>query len=224
MELFYDGASIAEAEHLLERGLIRGITTNLSFCSREMKKTGQSYTELLQGLVKFADSRSLPISIQTTKRGTSDIIDEVRMMNSVFKSKSKIYYKIPQNFENLRAMNVLNEEGIQINATCVMSSNQGVTALQAGAEIISFFWGKMEDEGIDSYSQITLFKRVLNDNKASFPNAKVLVGSIRQPSQIIQGFAAGADIVTTQSSNFVKLAENAQSSLAEDLFFQDWES
>ena len=224
MELFYDGASIAEVDKLLERGLIRGITTNLSFCSREMGKTGLSYLELLEGLVRFADLKNLPISIQTTKRGTDEIINEVRTMNSKFKSKSKIYFKIPQNFENLRAMHVLKEDGIRINATCVMSSNQGVTALQAGAEIISFFWGKMEDEGIDSYSQVTLFKKVLNENRVSFPDAKVLVGSIRQPSQIIQGFAAGADIVTTQLSNFVKLAENAQSSWAEHLFFQDWES
>ena len=52
MKIYFDGASTKQLEEVLSLGIISGVTTNLSFCKKQMDITGQDYINLLQEIRK----------------------------------------------------------------------------------------------------------------------------------------------------------------------------
>ena len=72
--------------------------------------------------------------------------------------------KIPMTTEGLKAVKVLNAEGIKTNVTLVFTSNQALLAARAGATYVSPFLGRLDDIsvcGTDpvSYTHLDVYKR-----------------------------------------------------------------
>ena len=224
MKIYFDGASTKELDEVLKLGIISGVTTNLSFCKKQMDITGQDYMSLLQEIKKKVldyNKKKLSYSVQVSSFKPEDIVTEAKVLNEKLSGKIDLKIKVPVSYENFKVIDQLVNKKININATCVTSFLQGLAAANAGCSYISFFWGKMTDEDIDPKKIINEFKNLLIKNSLD-KTCQILVGSIRQTKVIREAFAAGADIVTIQNDSFVKML-NQQKSLEANLLFQkDW--
>jgi len=224
MKIYFDGASTKELDEVLRLGIISGVTTNLSFCKKQMDITGQDYMSLLQEIKKKVldyNKKKLSYSVQVSSFKPEDIVTEAKVLNEKLSGKIDLKIKVPVSYENFKVIDQLVNKKININATCVTSFLQGLAAANAGCSYISFFWGKMTDEDIDPKKIISEFKNLLIKNSLD-KTCQILVGSIRQTKVIREAFAAGADIVTIQNDSFVKML-NQQKSLEANLLFQkDW--
>jgi TalC/MipB family fructose-6-phosphate aldolase len=224
MKIYFDGASTKQLEEVLSLGIISGVTTNLSFCKKQMDITGQDYINLLQEIrKKITDykKKKLSYSVQVSSDRPADIVNEALKLNELLSDKTNLKIKIPLSYENFKAVDQLVSKNIQINATCVTSFLQGLAAANAGCSYVSFFWGKMTDEDIDPKKIISEFKDLLIKNSLD-KSCQILVGSIRQTKVVREAFVAGADIVTMQNDVFTKILNQQKSAEANLSFQKDW--
>jgi len=223
MNLYYDGASVEEIKEALDVGVITGVTTNLSFCKKEMDRRNISYKKLLSEIhyLLKKSKRNLSFSVQVSSNRPEKILKEAVALNKKYSSGVDLKIKIPISYENSKIISLLVKKNVKVNATCVTSFLQGLCAAHLGCTYISFFWGKMTDEGIDSEKIVSQFNLLLNNDKNNF-KSKILVGSIRQTSVITEALNAGADIVTLQNSNFKKILDQIKSNEANNIFQKDW--
>ena len=225
MKYFYDGADPKELNDILSKGIISGITTNVNFVvDYASKKSIGSYFDAILPIyeVASATNKCLPFSIQAVGRNSDDLISSAMEIQSKFNNGIKLYIKIPVNFNNLYAINYLaNKENINVNATCITSFLQASTACSCGASILSFFWGKMTDEGIDPKDHVTSLKNYIKSNNY---NSEILCGSIRQTRVIHEAFMAGSDILTLPYDFFPKISQRTKSDEATNIFNESWES
>ena len=224
MIIYFDGASPEEINEIAKLGIISGVTTNLSFCKKQMKSANKSYLDLLKEIKQIILSykkKQLSLSVQVSSTKVEDIITEALKLQQDLSNNIDFKVKIPISYENFKAIDKLIDKNIKVNATCVTSFLQGVAAANAGCSYVSFFWGKMTDEDIDPKKVISEFKNILIKNSLD-KTCKILVGSIRQTKVIREAFVAGADIVTIQNESFSKILNQIKSSEANLLFQKDW--
>jgi len=224
MKIYFDGASPGEINEIIKLGIISGVTTNLSFCKKQMKSANKNYLDLLKEIRQIIlsyNKKKLSYSVQVSSTKVEDIIAEALKLQEDLSNNIDFKIKIPISYENFKAIDKLIDKNIKVNATCVTSFLQGVAAANAGCSYVSFFWGKMTDEDIDPKKIISEFKNILIKNSLD-KTCKILVGSIRQTKVIREAFVAGADIVTIQNELFSKILNQIKSSEANLLFQKDW--
>lgn len=214
---YYDGINQDEIDDLFSKGLISGITTNLTLINSAKKSLEKSRDYIIKNLIEGIKNYSLPLSVQVESNNSKDIIVETKDLYSKFASEIDLFIKIPANFENLLAIKQCSDLGIKINATCVSSFMQAKMCALSGAKIVSFFWGKMYDQGINPSEHVMNFRLWIDKNfQENKPD--LLVGSVRQIGSIESAFLAGADIVTTSWANFQKIGNQFVADQANAVF------
>ena len=97
MKIYFDGASIKDLEEVLNLGIISGVTTNLSFCKKQMDIDGVSYLELLKEIKKkiINHNKKLSYSVQVTSDEKNSIVEEATMLNESLSENIDLKIKIP---------------------------------------------------------------------------------------------------------------------------------
>ncbi len=225
MKYFYDGCDPEELKGLINKGCIRGVTTNVNFVVNYAKaKKIETYFDAVKPCYEIAKdcNCNLPFSIQAVGKTSKELIDSALKIRDKFSEKVKLYIKIPVNYNNLDVINMLSiDESININATCITSFLQASLASSAGGSILSYFWGKMSDEGIKPSEHVISLKKYLKENNSK---SEILCGSIRQSSIIHEAFISGADILTLPFPYFSKISERTKSDEATNIFNEAWYS
>jgi transaldolase len=221
MKIFYDGAELSDAQKFQAKGMVKGVTTNLTFIAEKSISANIPVIDLYDSFQQYCDGLGLPLSIQTSKNTCSEIVEEAQMYNNRYANRSnKLYIKIPLNFAYLDAIETLTKAGFLVNATAVCNLNQAIVAAHSGAKIISLFWGKMTDEGSDAMETTRQLRELIDQHNI---DTEILVGSIRTPADIYRAFTSGADIVTMPKQYFEKISNSLKGQEAEDLFFEAWD-
>ena len=101
--------------------------------------------------------------------------------------------KIPMTVEGLKAVKVLNSEGIKTNVTLVFSANQALLAARAGATYVSPFLGRLDDI---SRPGIDLIRQIAEIFEVAGLDTQIIAASIRNPIHVTDCALAGADIAT----------------------------
>jgi transaldolase len=219
MFLSYDGLNLDEIVALNEIGLISGVTTNLTLVNSAKKNSGKSREEIISPLMQYCSEKKLNFSVQVESKSPTEIKLEGLQLQKIADDKSRFFVKVPANFANLEVIRELTREGVNVNATCVTSHMQGRMVAAAGAKIVSFFWGKMCDQGLDPYAHVSNYKKWADEHfKADRPI--LLVGSVRQLASIESAYLAGAEVVTTSLQNIKNLAGQLASDQAAELFYE----
>ena len=144
---------------------------------------------------------------------------EAKQLATLAKDSNRFFVKVPVNFANLKVIRNLTNSGIKINATCVTSHMQGRLAAVSGAKIVSFFWGKMSDQGINPFEHVQNYSNWA-DSYFKSDNPILLVGSVRQLGSIESAYLAGANVVTTSYVNIRNLANQLTSDKSASLFYE----
>ena len=180
MKFFVDTANVDEIKKANDMGIICGVTTNPSLIAKE----GRDFGEVIKEITDIVDG---PISGEVK---ATTVVAEGR---EIAKIHPNMVVKIPMTVEGLKAVKVLNAEGVKTNVTLVFSAAQALLAARAGATYVSPFLGRLDDismPGIDLIYEITEIFQMHNIE------TEIIAASIRNPIHVIDCAKAGADIAT----------------------------
>lgn len=154
MKIFIDTAELEEIRQAASWGIIDGVTTNPSLIKAAVDRRGGevSMEEYVREIVKASPG---PMSLEVIGRTSEEMITQGRLLHEKFSPFGEVAVKIPINptmneeenieFEGLKAIRQLSKEGIQVNATLIMTPEQALLAAKAGAAYASPFAGRIDD-------------------------------------------------------------------------------
>ena len=185
MRFFIDTANVEDIRKANDMGIICGVTTNPSLIAKE----GRDFNEVIKEITSIVDG---PISgeVKATTTDAEGMIKEGREIAAIHPN---MIVKIPMTTEGLKAVKVLNAEGIKTNVTLVFTSNQALLAARAGATYVSPFLGRLDDIsvcGTDLISEIVEIFQVAGID------TEIIAASVRHPMHVTECALAGADIAT----------------------------
>ena len=185
MKLFLDTAIIKEIDERLDSGVISGITTNPTLIKKSGKDPDDIYADLIQEL-GIQD-----LSIEVDGHDSETLIQNGIKYGKLWIDKATI--KLPCTPEGIKAFKTLNYMGLRVNMTLVFSVSQAILCSLAGADYVSPFVGRLDDNGHDGIGLIRDIAKVYCHNRS---DTKILAASIRDAATVGRAFAAGAHICT----------------------------
>lgn len=211
MKLFIDTANIDEIKEVNDWGVICGVTTNPSLIAKE----GRVFKEVVKEITDIVDG---PISAEVISLEVEGMLEEARDLAKIHEN---IIIKVPMTKEGLKAVKVLNSEGIKTNVTLIFSANQALLAARAGASYVSPFVGRLDDignEGMDIVRDIAdLF--IIHDM-----DCEIISASIRHPMHVLESARAGAHIATIPFKVFNQMLGHPLTDIGIEKFLLDWNS
>ena len=185
MRFFIDTANVEEIRMADEMGIICGVTTNPSLIAKE----GRIFKEVIGEIASIVDG---PISgeVKATTTDAKGMIEEGRDIAAIHPN---MVVKIPMTPEGLKAVKVLNSEGIKTNVTLVFSCAQALLAARAGATYVSPFLGRLDDISMPG---IDLINDIMEIFQIHGIETEIIAASVRNPIHVIDCAKAGADIAT----------------------------
>jgi transaldolase len=186
MEVFLDTANTDEISEILEWGIIRGITTNQKIF---LKEKGCNFEEQSKTILKMVDPH--PVSLE----GPNNLDELLVTAREYSKWGKNVVIKVPMlaDGSGLKAVKILESEVIKTNVTAMMSVNQAFLAIAAGASYASLFFNRIKDSGSDPVEVVKQSRAIID--KGGF-KTKLIVGSIRDPNDVIEIASANPHIIT----------------------------
>lgn len=186
--IFIDTAKPEEVKRWAH--LVSGVTCNPLILARE--RPGTDPMAVLHELVDASTGCQSPadVSFQVWVEDGPGMCNQAR---NILEADACV--KLPMSEAGLI---VADEMGMRdktrpVNFTGIMGASQLIIACHMRAAYASLFWGRAEQSQIDPAHVC----RVTQSIRDAFPT-RLLVGSIRGPGDIVDAFAAGADVVTVQ--------------------------
>ena len=209
MKFFLDTANLEEIREIAGWGIVDGVTTNPSLCSKESMK----FEDLIREICRIVPG---PVSVECVSTAAGEIVKEARELAAI---APNVVIKIPVCVEGLKATKILSSEGIKVNMTLVFSAGQALLAAKAGAKYVSPFIGRLDDisqEGMGLIEEIVaLFENYRLETE-------VIVASIRHPRHVIEAGLLGADIATIPAAVLEKMVRHPLTDAGMEKFLMDW--
>lgn len=214
MQIFIDSANMSEIKKWVDYGIADGVTTNPSI----MFSDGISDMEVgAKEIAALVYPR--PVSVEVTTNNLDEMVIQAR---AIARLAPNIVIKIPIINEYgepcLGVIKTLEEEGMKVNTTAMMSFSQVVLAAKAGTTYASIFAGRVADEGHDA-SQLIRMARGWLDTWGH--KAKIIVGSIRGVIDVQNGAVAGAHIIAIPPRFLDKMVDHKYTRFTVRQFSED---
>lgn len=206
-QFFADTSNISEIEAMMKLGIFSGITTNPLIVAKEAGSNDPSsyYKKIAE---KFPE---LPISIQLLDESEEKLFEHAKGFAAI---GANIVVKIPM-FEDGRGLRLLPKlitEGISTNVTGLMTAEQILTVLLAGRgqgpTYVSLFFNRIKDGDGDPGTEINRSRDLI---KQLDLETKIITGSIRKPSDVLDAVLAGTHIVTIAPPVFREMVKHPKS-------------
>jgi transaldolase len=205
MKFFLDTANLEEIRELASWGIVDGVTTNPSLCSKENLK----FDDLVREICRIVPG---PVSVECLSISAPDIVVEARGLAA---AAPNVVIKIPVSIEGLKATKALAAEGIKVN----ISSTQALLAAKAGARYVSPFIGRLDDISQDGMELIEEIVAIFENYRFE---TEVIVASIRHPRHVVEAALLGADIATIPASILRKMVAHPLTASGMETFLKDW--
>jgi len=209
MKLFLDSANFEEIREVAGWGVLDGVTTNPSLCSKE----SVSFEDNIRRICALTPG---PVSAECVSLKADEIVPEARTLARL---APNIAVKIPVGVEGLKAAAALHAEGIAVNMTLVFSSGQALLAAKAGARFVSPFIGRLDDVAEDGMALIAEIVEIFENYHME---TEVIVASVRHPRHVIEAARLGADIATVPFAVMEKLVRHPLTDIGIERFLADW--
>ncbi len=211
MKIFIDTANLDEIKQAKEFGILDGVTTNPTLLARE----GKPPLKQLEAICRIVDG---PVSAEVIALQSDEMIKEARDLSRI---ADNIVIKIPLTLEGLKAVKVLEAEGIRTNVTLCFSAMQALLVGKAGASYISPFVGRLDDISDDGM-------RLIEDIISIYDNygfdTEIIVASVRHPMHVYWAAKLGADIATIPFKTISQLIKHPLTDIGIERFLKDWQS
>ncbi|MGM0369009.1 MAG: fructose-6-phosphate aldolase [Bacillota bacterium] len=210
MKFFIDTANLEEIKKAAALGVVDGVTTNPSLVARE---GDVDFHTRIKEICELIDG---PVSAEVISLEAEGMLAEAR---ELAKLADNVAVKIPMTEEGLKAVKVLENEGINTNVTLVFSANQALLAAKAGATFVSPFVGRLDDRAHDGMQLIEDINTIL-DNYGL--DSEIITASIRSPRHVKEAALVGADIATIPLSVIEKMSQHPLTDIGIERFLSDW--
>lgn len=213
MKFFIDTANVDDIRRANEMGVICGVTTNPSLIAKEKR----DFVQVINEITSIVDG---PISgeVKATTVDAPTMIEEGRAIANIHPN---MVVKIPMTEEGLKAIKVLNSEGIKTNCTLIFTASQALLAARAGATYVSPFLGRLDDISTNGakliYDIAEIFK--LNDI-----DCQIIAASVRNSIHVIECAKAGADIATVPFSVILQMLKHPLTDAGIKKFQEDYKA
>jgi len=186
MEIFLDTANTDEISEILKWGLIKGVTTNQKIF---LKEKGCNFEEQSKKILKMVYPH--PVSLE----GPNSLDELLNTAREYSKWGTNVVIKVPMlaDGSGLIAVRALEAQGIKTNVTAMMSVNQAFLAIESGASYASLFFNRIKDSGSNPV-EVVKRSRAIIDNGGF--KTKLIVGSIRNPDDVIEIISANPHVIT----------------------------
>ena len=213
MRFFIDTANVEEIKAANDMGIICGVTTNPSLIAKE----GRDFNQVIAEIASIVDG---PISgeVKATTTDAEGMIKEGREIAAIHPN---MVVKIPMTVEGLKAVKVLNQEGIKTNVTLVFTAAQALLAARAGATYVSPFLGRLDDISMPGMALIEEITDIFSMHDIS---TQIIAASIRNPIHVIDCARAGADIATVPYKVLVQMTTHPLTDQGIEKFKKDYEA
>lgn len=201
MFVLLDSADRAQVDYWLDCGVIDGVTTNPLIMARE----GVSYDhKTLVGLAEAIAPR--PLHLEVTAPGGDELLAQAHLLSGL---AANVVVKVPVITPGgepcLPAINALHGAGVRVNATACLSMGQAVLAAKAGAEFVSIFVGRIDDEGGDGAEVVASTRRWLDRWGL---DTRIISASLRGTADVRRSWEAGTDCVTVPPAVLSRLCDH----------------
>ncbi len=210
MQFFIDTANVDEIKQAIDWGILDGVTTNPTLAA----KTGKPFMEVVKEILDLVDG---PVSLETVSLDVDGMVKEGRFLAEL---GDNVVVKIPMTKDGMKAVRILEEEGIPTNVTLVFSPSQVLIAAKAGASFISPFVGRLDDISTDGMGLIKDIRTIL-DNYGY--ETEIIAASIRHPMHVVEAAKAGSDIATIPFNVLEAMFRHPLTDIGIDRFLKDWE-
>jgi len=210
MKFFIDTANLEQIKEMQELGIIDGVTTNPTLLAKE----GAEPIEQLRKICEIVDG---PVSGEVIGLKTEEMVEEARELAKI---APNIVVKIPFTKEGIKAVKILEPEGIKTNVTLVFSQNQVLIAAKAGASYISPFIGRLMDNGQNEIDMLWESMEIIN---AYDFKSELIVASVRNTRHVIEAAKVGTHIATIPFSVLEKMFKHPNTTQGLEAFLKDWE-
>ncbi len=189
--IFLDSGNIDDVLKYMDIGIIRGVTSNPTI----LKRDGVSSSKIKDRMISIADLIApYPLSVEVTSNEESVMLAQARDIASWANNINiKIPIHGPNGESNLGVVKQLSSEGIDINVTAMMNAQQCLLAAMAGAKYVSLFGGRVNDMGYNCIKEVRKIRCLIDKFNLE---SKIIMGSVREPLNVVEWLASGADIVT----------------------------
>ena len=210
MKFFIDTANLDQIREMQDLGIIDGVTTNPTLLAKE----GADPVEQLKQICQIVDG---PVSAEVVGLKTDEMVREAR---ELAKLAPNIVIKIPMTKDGIKAVKILESEGIKTNVTLVFSQNQVLLAAKAGASYISPFIGRLMDNGQDEIDMLWESMEII---RAYEFESEIIVASVRNARHVIEAAKMGAHIATIPFAVLEKMFKHPNTDKGLEEFLADWE-
>jgi transaldolase len=211
MKFFIDTANIEAIKEIKAMGMCDGVTTNPSLMAKEGRRDAEAVYKEICRIVEG------PVSGEVIATDAEGMIAEGRKLARL---SEHMVIKIPTTYEGLKAMKVLTDEGIEVNATLCFSTSQALLVAKTGAAYVSPFVGRLDDVSEDGMSLIEEIVTVYGNYDYT---TEVIVASVRHPMHVVEAALMGADIATIPPGVVKKLVQHPLTDRGLAAFLADWE-
>ncbi|MBM7623378.1 fructose-6-phosphate aldolase [Sporohalobacter salinus] len=210
MKFFIDTANLKQIEKAANLGVIDGVTTNPSLVAKE---GDVDFHTRIKEICKLVDG---PVSAEVISLEADGMIEEARELADL---APNVVVKIPMTEEGLKAVKVLEDEGINTNVTLVFSANQALLAAKAGATFISPFVGRLDDRAHEGMKLIKEINQILENYNL---DSEIITASVRSPKHVKKAALIGADIATIPFKIVQKMSKHPLTDIGIERFLDDW--
>jgi len=213
MKFFIDTANLSQIREAQDLGVLDGVTTNPSLMAKEGITGNSNIIQHYKDICKIVggDVSAEVISV--------DFDGMKREGEMLAKLNPQIVVKIPMIEEGVKALKYFSDVGIKTNCTLVFSSGQALIAAKAGANYVSPFIGRLDDNSTDGLELIKEI-RLIYDNFAF--ETKILAASIRHTMHIVNCAKIGADVITGPLSSIKGLLNHPLTDIGLKKFLEDY--
>jgi len=209
MKFFLDTANLKEIREVASWGVLDGVTTNPSLCSKE----NVPFVDNLREICAVVPG---PVSAECVAMRFEEIVPEARELARI---APNVVIKIPVGLEGLKATKALASEGVAVNMTLVFSTSQALLAAKAGAKYVSPFIGRLDDISEDGMGLVEEIVQVFENYRFG---TEIIVASVRHPRHVVEAALLGADIATVPYAVMEKLVRHPLTDVGIERFLSDW--
>ena len=223
-EIFLNTADPELAKRYIDRFPFSGLTCNPQMIS-DLKRP--DYINILKELREAAGDRKL--FIQAPSSDYKGILEDVDMILSVIGHKPA-YVKIPACADGIQAIMDLAAKGVNVCGTQVMSTLQGISALQAGAKYVCVFYAMMDMGGRDDSGFYggtdpkTVYDALTTFIDKYHCTGKIMACAPRTPDEISYMISSGVGSITLDPSDFDACFSNRNFQAVHKDVRASWES
>jgi len=208
-----DSASAEAVRGLIDLFPIEGVTTNPTIVAREK---GDFRTMLLD--MRKVVGPDMMLHVQTMQTEACAMVREALTLKEAL--GGNFFVKIPATAQGLKAIRLLKQQGVQVTATAIFSTQQALLCARAGADFVAPYVNKLSDICVDAISVVGEIVREFD--RFQLP-ARVLSASFRNADQVNQVALMGSHAITLPVPFYDKLISHPMTDLALAGFETDWQ-